>query len=130
LRNRALVRGLVLLASISIGCPAMTKVVLRNESSNAIDVLSAYSDAVLGRIPPNMSEVIVYNQDCFRVRSAGRVLGFYPVVPPDQYIEVDTFSTRIFAIFTESQGLEITAIRGEQSDSPNISLELGCLVKE
>jgi len=113
-----------------MGCPARTMVVLRNDSSRTIEVLSGYSDAVLGSIGPNMSEAIAYNQDCFRVRAGGRVLGFYPVVPPDQYIEVGAFSTQIFAVFTKTEGLEITAIKGERGDSPNITLEPGCLVKE
>jgi hypothetical protein len=120
------IASLILLSSLFAACPATTKVVLRNESANEIEVLSAYSEAVLATIAPAATETIVYNQDCFRVRSDGEVIGFQPVVPPPEYIEVRTFHVRIFGVFTKGNDLEITPLEGREGEDPNIPLKRGC----
>ena len=114
------------LAVLLTGCPATTKVVLRNESLGKIEVLSAYSDAVLASIEPGSTETVVYNQDCFRVRKEDSVIGFRPIVPPDRYIEVRTFSVRIFGAFTKDDGLESTRLESHEGKDPNIPLARGC----
>lgn len=117
---------LLSLAALAVACPATTKLVLWNDSPAEIEVLSAYSDAVLARIAPSTSETVIYNQDCFRIRKGSETLEFQPAIPPDRYVEVRTFNVRISATFTRDNELEITPLGDQIGTDPNISMKRGC----
>ena len=116
------------LAVVAVACPVTTKVVLRNDSPADIEVLSAYSDAVLSRIAPSSSGTAIYSQDCLRIRTASEILEFETTIPPDSYIDVGTFSVRISATFTPDNDLEITPLDSQAGAHPNITLKRGCAV--
>jgi hypothetical protein len=71
---------------------------------------------------------VPYYDDCLLIRSNGRVLGFYTVVPPQSYFATGTFSADISAVFTQTEQMEITNSR-DQSAAPNIPLQPGCTVR-
>jgi hypothetical protein len=102
------------------------KIVLSNGSPTDIEVLSAYSDAVLARIAPSNSATTIYNQDCLRIRRGTEILEFRPVIPPDRYIDARVFSVRISALFTQSNELKITPLDSRVGTDVTISLPRGC----
>jgi len=116
----------VCLVPLSLACPATTKIALKNDSSTEIEVLSAYSDAVLTRIAPSGTETAVYNQDCVRIRTGNVILEYRPTMPPAAYYEVRTFWVLLSATFTRDSDLEITPWDGHADGYPDISLERGC----
>jgi len=119
----------VIAALLTSACPATMQVALRNDSPEEIEVLSAYSDAVLARIAASSSEDVPFGQDCFRVRAGGQVLEFQPAIPPDAYIEVGLFRTRISATFTRSNEVQITPAEAHPSTDAGIGLKRGCPVE-
>jgi len=119
----------VCLVPLLVACPATTKIALKNDSTTEIEVLSAYSDAVLARIEPSGSETVVYSQDCLRIRTGGGILEFQPTIPPAAYCEVRTFSVLVSATFDRSHDLEIIRRDGPAESFPNLSLARGCAEK-
>ena len=118
--------ALVSSAALLIACPATTKVSLQNDSSSEIQVIAAYSDAVLATIAPGESETVQYNQDCFRIEARGMLIEFPPAHPPDDYAEVGTFGVTIFAVFTRDEQLELTHPAGPKIGRHNFTVEPGC----
>ena len=117
---------LIGLAALLVACPSTTKLSLRNDSSSEIEVISAYSDAVLASIAPGESETVLYGQDCLRIEARGRLFEFPPALPPDGYTKVGTFGVRIFAVFTPEEQLELTHPAGQTLERRNFTVEPGC----
>lgn len=104
------------------GCPVTVKVKVTNESSSEIAIL--YSTGYESIISPGETKEELYKFDCFLVKTAGKLLEFQQIRPPDHYFDTGISSSTIYAVFTHGEELKIYKKNGTAADV--ITLERGC----
>jgi len=109
-----------LLLVLLVGCPATIKVNITNESDVLIKVI--YSTGFESEINSGETKEETYKLDCIRIEADGVLYEFKAILPPDNYFEISSFDSSIYAVFTKKKEFVIHT----KNKSESLKLESDC----
>ena len=103
------------LLSVSFfGCSVTTKLQIRNNSYDKIEVLAIDSQYLLAEIHPGEKRSVIYNYHCLRMRIGRSDIWYYLIQPDPDYYSAKLFSTQLTASYDEKDGLCMVSRNSEK----------------